>query len=276
MPAFICMTCGMQFAPTPEPPTSCPICEDERQYVAPAGQEWVTLEELARSNYNAWRLLEPNLFEVVTMPPFAIGQRAQLVRTPNGNILWDCLSLIDAATVELINALGGIKAIAISHPHYYSCMVEWSHAFGRVPVYLHKADREWVMRDDPVIHYWEGERKEILPGLTLICCGGHFPGGVTLHWAAGAEGRGALLSGDIVQVVQDRKTVSFMRSFPNFIPLSAPAVERIVQALAPFPFERIHGAFPTRTIAKDGKRVLEKSAERYLAYIRGDGSAELR
>jgi len=266
----------MQFAPSALPPAACPICEDERQYVPPAGQEWTTHEELARSSYNAWRLLEPQLFSIVTFPAFAIGQRALLVRTPAANILWDCLSLVDGATIELIKALGGIKGIAISHPHYYASMVEWSHAFGGVPIHLHKADREWIMRDDPVIKLWDGERKELLPGLTLICCGGHYPGGVTLHWTAGAGGRGALLSGDIVQVVQDRKTVSFMRSFPNFIPLSAPAIERIVGALAPFAFETIHGAFPTRTIAKDGKRVLQKSAERYLAYIRGDGSAELR
>jgi hypothetical protein len=266
----------MQYAPSDAPPATCPVCEDERQYVPPGGQEWVTLDDLRNSSSNAWRVLEPGLLEIVTSPAFGIGQRAQLLRTPAGNILWDCISLIDGATVELINALGGIKGIAISHPHYYSCMVEWSRAFGGVPIHLHKADREWIMRDDPAIALWEGDRKELMPGLTLICCGGHFPGGVVLHWAGGAGGRGALLSGDIVQVVQDRKTVSFMRSFPNFIPVSAPAVERIVKALAPFPFDRIHGAFPMRTIWKDGKRVMQYSAERYLAYIRGDGSAELR
>jgi hypothetical protein len=276
MPTFICTACGMQYAPSAEPPGACPVCEDERQYVPPAGQDWTTHDELTGPHYNAWRLLEPGLFAIVTMPPFAIGQRALLVRTPAGNILWDCISLIDAATVELIKALGGIAGIAISHPHYYSSMVEWSQAFGGVPIHLHKADRQWIMRDDPAIALWEGDRKELLPGLTLICCGGHFAGGVVLHWAAGAGGRGALLSGDIVQVVQDRKTVSFMRSFPNFIPMSAPAVERIVAELAPFSFDTIHGAFPTRTIAKDGKRVLQNSAARYLAYIRGDGSAELR
>jgi hypothetical protein len=276
MPAFICTACGMQYAPSAQPPVACPICEDERQYVPPAGQEWVTHEELSRSHYNAWRLLEPDLFSIVSFPAFAIGQRALLVRTPAGNFLWDCLSLVDAATVELINALGGITGIAISHPHYYASMVEWSQAFGGVPIHLHAADRQWIMREDPVIKLWEGEQKDLLPGLKLIRCGGHFPGGVVLHWASGAGGRGALLSGDIVQVVQDRKTVSFMRSFPNFIPMSAPAVERIVAALAPFSFETIHGAFPTRSIAQDGKRVLQKSAERYLGYIRGDGSAELR
>ena len=152
----------MQYAPSADPPAVCPICEDERQYVPPAGQDWTTHKELTGSHYNAWRLLEPELFAIVSMPPFAIGQRALLVRTPAGNILWDCLSLIDAATIELIKALGGIAGIAISHPHYYASMVEWSHAFGGVPIHLHKSDKQWIMRNDPAIAPWEGERKELL------------------------------------------------------------------------------------------------------------------
>ena len=97
-----------------------------------------------------------------------------------------------------------------------------------------------------------------------------------LHWAAGAGGKGALLSGDIVQVVQDNKSVSFMWSFPNFIPLSAPRVEGVVNSLKPYAFDRVHGAFTDRTIWSDGKGVVERSAERYLKIIRGDGSYELQ
>ena len=276
MPTFICNACGTQFAPTEQKPAACPVCDDERQFVPPGGQTWTTHEALAASHYNAWRELEPSLLAIVTLPAFAIGQRAELVRTPRGNILWDCLSLCDAATVEIVKGLGGIEGIAISHPHYYSSMTEWSRAFGGVPIHLHAADRQWIMRDDPAIKLWDGETKALLPGLTLIRCGGHFPGGVVLHWAGGAGGRGALLSGDVVQVVLDRKTVSFMRSFPNYIPLSAPGVTRIVDALAPYDFEVIHGAFPDRSIARDGKAALQRSAERYLSWIQGDGSAELR
>ena len=73
---------------------------------------------------NAWRELEPNLYSITTAPAFGIGQRAQLLRTPDGNILWDCIALIDRATVELIRAMGGVKGIAISHPHYYTTMTE--------------------------------------------------------------------------------------------------------------------------------------------------------
>lgn len=276
MPAYICMTCGTQYAPSETPPKSCLICDDERQYVPPSGQNWITLDTLAKRCANTWRELEPGLLQIVTMPAFGIGQRAQLLRTPHGNILWDCIALIDHATVELINAMGGITAIAISHPHYYTCMVEWSAAFGGIPVHLHQDDRKWIMREGPAIQLWQGESKELLPGLTLIRCGGHYPGGQVLHWAQGAGGKGALLSGDIVQVVADNKSVSFMWSFPNFIPLSGPRVEGVVNALKSYPFDRIHGAFADRTIWADGKGVIERSAARYLEIIRGDGTYELR
>jgi hypothetical protein len=276
MPAFICNTCGTQYAPSDKPPAACPICDDERQYVTPAGQSWTTLDTLARRNMNAIRELEPGLISITTQPQFGIGQRAQLLRTPHGNILWDCIALIDRATIEMIKAMGGIKGIAISHPHYYTTMTEWSAAFGDIPIYLHQNDRKWIMRDGPTISLWQGQTKELAPGLTLICAGGHYPGGTVLHWANGCGGKGALLSGDIVQVVQDNKSVSFMWSFPNFIPLSAPRVEGVVNAVNGYQFDRIHGAFTDRTIWSDGKGVLERSAARYLKIIRGDGSYELQ
>src|SRR5262249_28135660 len=276
MPAFICTTCGTQYAPTEKPPPACRICEDERQYVATAGQSWITLDVLARRNMNAIRELERNLISSTRFPHFGIGQRAQLLRTPHGNILWDCIALIDRATVEMINAMGGLNGIAISHPHYYTTMIEWSEAFGGVPIHLHQADRKWVSREGPSISLWEGASKKLLPGVTLICSGGHYPGGTVLHWAAGAGGKGALLSGDIVQVVQDNKSVSFMWSFPNFIPLSAPRVEGAIASLKNYNFDRIHGAFTDRTIWSDGKGVMERSAARYLKLIRGDGTYELQ
>src|SRR6185369_4480154 len=124
-------------------------------------------------------------------------------------------------------------------------------------------DQQWVMRPDKAIVLWEGETRTLAEGLTLIRCGGHFDGGTVLHWAGGAEGRGALLSGDIIQVVPDRKHVSFMYSYPNYIPLPAQAVERIVQAVEPFSFERIYGAFWDMVIDKEGKAVVQESAERY-------------
>jgi hypothetical protein len=275
MPAFICTTCGTQYPPSETPPPACPICEDPRQYVNPAGQNWTTRDALARGHANAFRLLAPELFSITTAPGFAIGQRALLVCRSGGNFLWDCLSFLDPATEALIRALGGLTGIAISHPHFYAAMADWATAF-RCPVHLHAADRQWVMRPDPAIHFWEGQSLAVTPGLTLIRCGGHFAGGTVLHWADGASGKGVLLSGDILQVLPDRRHVSFMRSFPNHWPVSAPAVRRIQTSFAGIAFDAVYGAFADREIVTDARAALEASVARYLAAIEGDGSAELR
>jgi len=190
-------------------------------------------------------------------------------------VLWDCISLLDDATKEIVKGLGGLIGIAISHPHYYSSMVEWAHTFD-APIHLHAADRQWVMRPDASVKFWDGDALNLATGVTLIRCGGHFAGGTVLHWAQGGGGRGALLSGDIVQVIPDRKFVTFMRSYPNMIPMSAPAVERIGKLLAPYPFDVIHGAWFDRLIPRDAKGIVERSIVRYVKAVSGDGSAELQ
>jgi hypothetical protein len=276
MPEFICTACATQFSPTVQSPSECPICLDERQFVPPSGQSWTTLDALARRHFNSYRQHEPSLIGIGTVPQFAIGQRALLVRTPQGNLLWDCIALIDAATIEIVKGLGGLIGIAISHPHYYSTMVEWSRALGGVPIHLHAADRQWVMRPDPAIRFWDGDTLALPGGLTLIRCGGHFAGGTVLHWAAGGAGQGALLTGDILQLIGDRRYVSFMRSYPNMIPLSAPAVARIGATLEPFSFDVLYGAFFDRVVPHGGQEAVKRSIARYIAAIQGDGTAELQ
>jgi hypothetical protein len=263
MPIQICNTCGTSYPDTPEPPPSCLICEDERQFVPPGGQLWTTPERLAGGHVNAWRRLEADLFEIHTHPGFGIGQRALLLRTPKGNILWDCIALLDDATEALVRGLGGLQAIAISHPHYYTRMQDWARAFD-CPVHLHAADANWIMRPDPAIRHWHGETQEILAGVTLLRLGGHFPGGAVLHWADGADGRGVILSGDIVQVAADLERVSFLWSYPNMMPLAAATVLRIAATLAPWQFDRIYGAFPGRQVTAGGARAVQRSAKRYI------------
>lgn len=264
---YICVACGTQFSETDWPPESCPICEDERQYVNWRGQEWTALDQLRSDHSNLIREEAPNLFGIGTEPSFAIGQRALLVQSPGGNLLWDCVTLLDDQTVARVRELGGIRAIAISHPHFYSAMVEWSRTFDDAPIHLHAADREWVKRLDPVIQFWEQETISLWDGMTLVRCGGHFEGGTVLHWPGGADGGGALLTGDIIQVVMDRRYVSFMRSFPNLIPLDGASVARIVERIEPFAFEKIYGAWPERNILSDAKAAVRRSAERYLRAI---------
>jgi hypothetical protein len=274
MPNFICSTCGTQYAASEQPPAACAICRDERQYLKVTGQQWTTHDRLRLANRNSVRFEESGLIGIGVEPQFAIGQRALLVRRPTGNVLWDCVPLLDSALAEMVASLGGVSAIAISHPHYYTSMVEWSRAFGDAPIYLHAADRRWVMRPDTSINFWDGETRPLGDGLTLVRCGGHFEGGTVLHWQGGAGSKGALLTGDIIQVVADREHVSFMYSYPNYVPLSAASVDRIVQAVEPFEYEKAYGAFWDAVIVQDGKAAVARSAERYLRAINGQPSVE--
>ena len=266
MENFICVQCGTQFTKTIAPPSRCPICEDERQFVRHSGQEWTTLKHLADDHRN--RILDeaPQLLGIGTEPEFAIGQRALLLQSRGGNLLWDCVTLLDDKAIAALKARGGIRTIAISHPHYYSAMVEWAERFN-AQILLHIADRQWVTRESPRIQFWEGTTLSLWDGLTLINCGGHFEGGTVLHWPAGASGKGALLTGDIIQVVQDRRYVSFMRSYPNYIPLGPAAIRHILKRIEPFSFDHIYGAWWQANILLDAKAAVARSAERYLEAI---------
>jgi hypothetical protein len=186
--------------------------------------------------------------------------------------MWDCISLVDDESVRALRARGGLRAIAISHPHFYASMATWSAAFDDCPIYIHAADAQWVQYPTAGLHLWHGETAQVLDGVTLINTGGHFEGAAALHWADGHNGRGLLLVGDSLTVVMDRRYVSFMYSYPNLIPLPRSGIERIVQTLAPYDYERIYGAWDGRVVAIDGERTVERSAERYLRAI-GTGQA---
>jgi hypothetical protein len=267
MQAFICTACGTEYAPSGAPPSECQVCQEERQYVPPSGQSWTTVEKLAESRRNAFHEDEPGIIGIGTEPSFAIGQRAVLVLTPHGNVLWDCISLIDEATIEVIKGLGGLAAIAISHPHFYTTMNRWSTAFGGAPVYVHEDDSDWIRQPDPAIRCWSGETMKLLPEVTLIRCGGHFPGAAVLHWSKGADGAGIVCSGDTLTVTTDRKFLTFMRSYPNLIPLPPKTIRKISAAMQPFAFERIYGHRFDRVISADAKAAFNRSIDRYLAAI---------
>ncbi len=267
MHSFICTTCGVGHAPSVEPPQACPICEDERQYVNASGQAWTTLAALQQTHTNDIRELEPNLLGIGATPQIAIGQRALFIAQPCGGVLWDCTPLVTDAAVERIRALGGLRAIAISHPHFYSSMVDWSEAFGGVPIHLHETNRNFVMRPSDRISYWSGDRLDLGQGISLGRAGGHFEGSTLLHWSEGAGGKGALMTADTIMVVPDTRWVSFMYSYPNLIPLPARAVRRIAAAVEDLDYDRIYSAWWDRVMAGDAKRRVAASVERYVAAI---------
>lgn len=266
--APVCRTCAVQY-PSGPIPKACMICEDERQWVPAGGQQWTTLAELDDEGYTIEvRDLEPGLTGLGVAPHLGIGQRACLVQTPAGNLLWDCVGYIDEAGITAVRERGGLAGIAVSHPHFYGAIVEWSHAFGHAPLYLPSADRAWLVRDDTEIRWWSDE-VEPLPGLHLVQCGGHFDGSAVLAWEAGADGKGALLVGDTATVVKDRN-VSFMRSYPNLIPLPAATVQQVAARATRYPFDRVYGGWWDAVIDRDGPAAFTRSLERYVRWVQPD------
>jgi hypothetical protein len=267
--AWICRTCGVQHAESAEPPTTCAICQDERQYVPLEGQRWTTIDELKRDGYrNVLEEVEPGLVSIRTEPSFAIGQQAYLVRTPAGNVLWDCISLIDDETVDEVNRLGGIDGIAISHPHFYDSCVEWAHAFD-APIHLPAADRKWVMRPDASIRHFDDDEIEPVEGTRLIRVGGHFHGSTVLLWHGGADDNGALLTGDSIATVGDPNSVTIMYSYPNRIPLSANEVRDVAERALRHPFDRLYAGWKGDVIPTKAPDAIRRSVERYAGMVEG-------
>ncbi|MGM0898086.1 MAG: MBL fold metallo-hydrolase [Bacillota bacterium] len=266
---FICNTCGVQTESAGTAPEHCLICTEERQYVSMKGQSWTTLEEMLQSNTYSNEILseEEGLSSITTAPSFGIGQTAYLVQGENFNLLWDCITYLDPETIETIKALGGIDAIALSHPHYYSTQVEWAETFDAA-IYIHEDDKQWVTRPSDRIVFWSGESLEVGAGLLLHRIGGHFKGAAILEWEGGNDGKGVLLTGDIVRVVADRQWVSFMYSYPNFIPLPASTVERMATQLNEIRFDRVYDAFH-RILLNDAGEAVQRSAKRYVDALNG-------
>ncbi|WKA56900.1 hypothetical protein QWY16_10255 [Planococcus shenhongbingii] len=265
MERYICETCGMQYENSAVPPSQCKICNEERQYINPMGQSWTTLECMMKgAPYKNWIAEdEEEIHSIVTKPSFAIGQTAYLVREKGFNLLWDCITYIDPTTIEEIKDLGGVDAIAISHPHYYASQVEWADAFN-ADIYIHEDDRQWVTRQSEKIIFWSGQSIELHEGLILHKLGGHFKGATVLECQ-----KGIIFSGDIVRVTPDFHWVTFMYSYPNFIPLPASTIQRMADYLNGINYYRIYDAFH-RIIKEDADEKVQKSAQRYIDALNGN------
>ncbi len=213
------------------------------------------------------REVEPGLIGIGVEPSIGVGQRGLLVQTGQGNLLWDPPAFIDAVAVDAVRAAGSLRVVTASHPHMYGAMVEWSRALG-AEILLPEADAEWLMRPEAPVRRWAGT-EVALPGVTLVQCGGHFPGSAVLHWAPGAGGRGALLCGDTLFVTPGEDRLTFLYSAPNRLPLSERAVRGIVAALEPYAFDRVYGGWWTPVLRRSARDVLRRSAERYIELLRG-------
>lgn len=267
MTVYLCATCAVE-TDGPRPPEQvCPICADERQWVPRSGQRWTTVSELTHQGHVLeWFAVEPGLTGLTSKPAVGIGQQAMIVQSDAGNLLWDPPGLITNEAVDHVRRLGHTVAIAASHPHMFGVQLAWA-AVLDAPVLVNAKDAEWLQRRGDAIELWSGERV-ITPTITLYELGGHFPGSSVALWGAGANGKGVLLAGDTIFANPDG-TASFLRSYPNRIPLSAAVVQRLADATDRLAFDRLYNNFGS-IIDTDARAVVRFSADRHAAWARGD------
>ncbi|KAF1932429.1 uncharacterized protein M421DRAFT_54336 [Didymella exigua CBS 183.55] len=276
----ICDVCGTQYdVSLLSPPKECRVCLDPRQYVPAHGQTWTSLNDSQATQKNEFKTDEhdPRIHYITTAPltpaelspglsdstttrkQLGIGERAILLQTPHGNVLWDLIAFLNQETINFINEKGGLKAIVISHPHFYTTHLEWASQF-KCPVYVASDDAEWLNRKDlhGVRKLYKGA-EEIVPGVTVIQCGGHFDGSSVLHWEKKlfiADTMMSVPSGffNAAQPAAHPLTASFsfMWSYPNMIPLPPAKIHGIWKALRAFEFEETYGGFPGQNVARTG------------------------
>jgi glyoxylase-like metal-dependent hydrolase (beta-lactamase superfamily II) len=258
---IICSTCGTWY-PLHSHPDTCIICSDDRQYIPEGGQRWTMPADLHRQHSTRLHPIKDRLYELEINPTFAIGQRALLVLSDHGNVLWDCIPMLDEMTTAFIHSKGGLQAIAFSHPHYYSNMNDWAATFN-CPVYIHENDAEHIMVKGPHIQLWQGNELPLWDGITLHCIGGHFEGS-TLMRVPFLSAEGALLCGDSLFLSPSKKHFSVLRSYPNRIPLPLSEMRRIQQRMQAISFDEFYGYVKSQNLAHRTREVFEESMKRYV------------
>ncbi|RBR25697.1 uncharacterized protein FIESC28_01660 [Fusarium coffeatum] len=266
----LCVTCGTQYdIPFVERPSTCRMCNEPRQFVPPSGQSWTTLEELQTTHKNEFKQdqNDKRIWSIFSTPQVAIGQRAVFIQTESGNVLWDCISLLDQETINFIKSHGGLAAIAISHPHFYSTHLEWAREFD-CPVYLAYDDQEWLNRKDTEHRriLFRDETQEILPGVTMIKLGGHFPGSSVLHWNNNISRLNRL------HHTKDHQVFFFHYAFSNFIPLGPTAMHLMWNRLRPWHFTAVYSLFFRTTVREPNvKDLILESMQRQAKHQENTG-----
>jgi glyoxylase-like metal-dependent hydrolase (beta-lactamase superfamily II) len=259
---LFCTTCGTQFVDTKLTSGNCPVCSNDRQHIPAKGQAWTKMEDLQNTYSNLIIRLSDTLYEIKTLPKFAIGQKAFLILSPNGNILWDCISLLNEATIEFIKSKGGLKAIVVSHPHFYSSINDWAETFN-CPIYIHQNDEEFIYTKGSRVTLWKGAEKELWDGIIIKNIGGHFPGSSILI-VPFLSAKGTIFCSDTFFISPNKKHVSVMYSYPNFIPVSLSEIKRINESMINISFDTLIGALENQKISPNAKEILHASFLKYI------------
>ncbi|SNX87334.1 uncharacterized protein MEPE_06044 [Melanopsichium pennsylvanicum] len=286
----VCVTCGNQYS-SREGPQECPVCYDDRQYPCPTGQAYTTQRQLVPNT--SFDLVpedsDSRILRIKLNPPVAIGQTPIVLLTKFGAVIWDCNGF---NSVELMHSIcsvsptGKVAAIFISHPHFFGTSLSWAKMLD-CNVFISKLDRNWYQRgrdtyqNHPDFVSRQRYVTEVdqdlfslphVPSVTLIRCGGHFPGSNALHWDRDSDNRtnandlkgAAVFCADTFMVMPDRKRFTFAYSFPNNIPLPPHDVERIWAQMRRFNWSATFGGWSGRNVLSDSRSSLFRSTRYYI------------
>jgi hypothetical protein len=140
--------------------------------------------------------------------------------------------------------------------------------------------------DDDIQFLWTGAVKSILPQISLVKVGGHFPGrnctlvdltsgSAIMHWDRSKDGLpSVILTADSIKPVPSGG-ISCMYSFPNLIGLSPDEMHRVWKAVKNLEFDEIYGGWYTDPVIRGGKAVILKSLQRITQIVLKGGSHPL-
>lgn len=259
---LICTTCGTWMKEGFDSSQNCPTCSEERQYIPLSGQSWTPEEKLYGNHQVKIIELNPRVFELVIEPTFAIGQRAFLIKSPGGNILWDCIPMLPQATIDFILAEGGLQGIAFSHPHYYSNMHQWAREFD-CPIYIHEKDAPYIHDFGTRIQLWRGEKMNLWDDLLLYNIGGHFEGS-TILLVPSIGTKGSLFIGDALYLSPSLQHFAILYSYPNRIPLPIAKVQEIKERFNQLDFDAIYGFYSYQNVLDGAHALVQRSLGRYV------------
>jgi thiazole/oxazole-forming peptide maturase SagD family component len=262
MPHYVCENCGFwqrYFAPGPP---DCPVCCDYRHPLPPAGWQFSTPAEVGARLTTQWAEVLPGIWQFWNEPTVGIGPRGYLILdAEHGNVAFEGAGYYDAAALEFIGTLGGIRYLSASHCHVFGALWQLVEAFGP----------EVVMQQDELpfcqafrVSWPYEDRAELHPGAVLYHTGRHTPGHAVLHLPA----RQLLCCGDALKFKLDGlghpTHISTHRAYDAHIPLSHGDARHYQRVLLPLDFDGV--LTPWEPVASGGKAA---AAQLFAAQLAG-------
>ena len=262
MPHYVCENCGFwqrYFAPGPP---DCPVCRDYRHPLPPTGWQFSTPADVGGRLTVQWAEVLPGIWQFWNEPQVGIGSRGYLiVDAEHGNVAFEGAGYYNAAALNFIRSLGGIRYLSASHCHVFGALWQLVEAF--MPEVVMQQDELPFCQAFRMSWPYE-DRAELHPGAVLYHTGRHTPGHAVLHLPQ----RRLLCCGDALKFKLNEEGhathISTHRAYDAHIPLSHGDVRHYQSVLLPLDFDGV--LTPWEPVARGGKAA---AAQLFAAQLAG-------